>query len=60
VEWGVVKINMEEELKDHIEVAVDIRNKTIINISIKDNSKTQLNLSWEELVCNNNQIYSRI
>jgi hypothetical protein len=49
---------MEEELKDRTEAG--IKNKTIIKISIKDNSKTQLNHSWVELVCNNNQIYSKI
>lgn len=52
------KINMEEVLKDPIEV--DIKNKITSKISIKYNNQILHKTSWEELVCNNNQTYSKI
>jgi len=35
----------------------DTKSKIISKILIKDNSQIHPNLSWVELVCNNNQIY---
>jgi hypothetical protein len=52
----VDKTNMDVVLKALTEVE-DTRSKTTSKTLIKDNSQIHPNLSWVELVCNNNQIY---